>query len=518
MSNSGFFVTSEHSGQRIPTQTTQRFSWPSPSASLAVGLISCLFASCAAFTSYQVLSELRIMRASQHAHPTRSSIDALVKLELQGAVSTLQAEMKSESAATLTILREVQQKVSALDLIRHGSELRASIDTGLNEHAAAVSKSHDALGAQLAAKFDAQAAQSTSQADVLAKIHDKLATLERTPPPTHMPPPSPPVYHAPPPLSSSSSSSSSSTSSSTSSSSSSSSSRSADGRRLSESTPPGVVHSIAPAPPKASPSTFVKVTFRYKPTGLPGNHALLYWLGNSKVETEHLYADVPPGMEVLEMTRPGECWRVRDATTGNDLLPRYCATAQPTQLVEITAQKDVVVDFLLPKEMSAGLFNAASTDGRGPAPSAIELYEDATSVAPQQHTKASRVGTLSRGAHLAVQTHAGAKFTAREVGTGRLIASFAASTEAKQYATIGHGAAVSIEFASPRDAAKAVSLYHVRDDGEEHLHAKLAPRTSLRVETEAGERWVVREPRADKQVLTLTASAEAFQRIDVPKV
>ena len=45
------------------------------------------------------------------------------------------------------------------------------------------------------------------------------------------------------------------------------------------------------------------------------------------------YSKVPPGMQVVETTRPGECWRARDDTSNEALLPIYCATIEPDQLV-----------------------------------------------------------------------------------------------------------------------------------------------------------------------------------------
>ena len=44
---------------------------------------------------------------------------------------------------------------------------------------------------------------------------------------------------------------------------------------------------------------------------------------------------------------------MRDATSGNHLLSRYCATDAPQQTVEITPAKSVIVEFYLPPQTSA---------------------------------------------------------------------------------------------------------------------------------------------------------------------
>jgi len=70
----------------------------------------------------------------------------------------------------------------------------------------------------------------------------------------------------------------------------------------------------------------VQVTFR-----LEGPAATLFWVDRN---IEKKYASIPAGMEVVETTRPGDCWRVRDADTGLKRLD-YCATLLPSQLVVI---------------------------------------------------------------------------------------------------------------------------------------------------------------------------------------
>lgn len=456
--NSGL---TEHSGRRRPTR---RFALPSLSATLLVTALGSALAAGALCTSLMVLSELRHVRAAQQASPlTLSTIEAAVKGELREAVSSLtasiKADLRAESSATHSLLQSLQKQLGTLDLTKHGDELRASIDT-------AHSKTHEAITAQVRAEASVLAAE-------VAKVNDKLATLEKRPPPSapHVP------ARAPPPAARS-----------------------------------GAVAAAVSSPAPPPQNGFVKVTFRYKPEGLPGNHALVYWLGRD-METEHLYADLPPAMEVVETTRPGECWRVRDATTGNDLMARYCATTAAEQIVEVGRQTDVLVDFHLPHAVRD---DAASILGLAAPAAAVEVWEDATEVAPHEHSKAARVGTLGRGGHLSVATHAGARFTARELGTGRVLASFNASSEAKQYAMIGEAHAVSVEIASPASATRAVAVFHVRDDGEEHLHAALEPRATLRLSTEAGEHWVVKDQASDKRVLALVASTEPFQRVDLP--
>ena len=91
-----------------------------------------------------------------------------------------------------------------------------------------------------------------------------------------------------------------------------------------------------PAPPPAHDGT-VKVVFIFEPVAHgahpPADAVELFWV--DKRGTPHKYSEIPHGMRVVETTRPGECWRARDATTGVVLLERYCATLLPRQEVII---------------------------------------------------------------------------------------------------------------------------------------------------------------------------------------
>jgi len=426
---SGMFVESEHSGQRAPTRASSAVSMPW----MIAGLLFLVTTASSIF----MIHELRALRMAHHAQftsmLTTMEVSGIVKAEFDSALARLEAQQAPLASQVRALQQTLEDQTQS-----HGRRLEETVRTansGLSEHLTAS----------------------------LAKMYDKLNTLEKPPAPAPAPVSSPAPTHQPP-------------------------------------VPP---RHVAPSAPPPLDNGFVNVVIRYKPEGLPGNHAHVYWLGFG-TDSEHLYADLPPGMEVHEKSRPGECWRVRDATTGNDLLPRYCASTAPDQTVEVTSQRDVTVDFHLPQTRGAATGRFSAT-----VPS-IELFEDATAVAPTEHSTPSRVGTIVRGGHLSVQTHAGARFTAREAGTQRVIATFEASSEAKQYATIGHGEQVTVEFAQARGATKALALFHVHGDGEEHLHAKLDARETLRVTTEVGEKWVLREQRTDKSVLTLRASTQPF--------
>jgi len=90
-----------------------------------------------------------------------------------------------------------------------------------------------------------------------------------------------------------------------------------------------------------TPEREVAVTFVYEPTAGTSSKlggALLYWLGEVKADgtqDEVRYTEIPPGMRVTETTRPGECWRARQAASGQILLDKHCATAQPQQEIFI---------------------------------------------------------------------------------------------------------------------------------------------------------------------------------------
>lgn len=439
-----------------------------------------MFAGGAWYCARATLVEVRALR-SRPPELTSSVMEASIAQQLTKAV----AELKREHRDVLTQLGSLHQATVSHDLDKYGSELRASIDS-------AISTAHGNTHEKMAAEAATLATTLGSVEAQVKTVHDKLSKLEKRPPPpvplAHLAPsPAPAPPSVPPPAL-----------------------RRHDGER------------VADKPKPAADAAFVTVVFKYHPAPpLAANHALLYWLGSRGTETEHQYSDVPAGMEVHELSRPGECWRMRDAVTGNDLLVRYCASAAPRQEVLVGGQTDVLVDFHLPhtQRQAAGQLGVHGlASGLSSAASAVELFEEVAAAAPEEHGKATRVGALGRGSHMVVQTRAGARFRALEVGTGRLIATYAATHEAKQYATVGHGLLVNLEFASPKRASKALAIFHVRNDGEEHLHASLAPQAVLRVPTEAGEQWVVRESDSDKLVLALTASTEPFQLVALPQL
>jgi len=249
-----------------------------------------------------------------------------------------------------------------------------------------------------------------------------------------------------------------------------------------------------------SPPPFVRVFFAFGKDERLGTHADLYWL--SANATEHLYTSIPAGMQAQETTLPGECWRARDHDSGN-LLCRYCASEDPVQHVQIRAVEHPVVDFYYP----AGALTARHAN-------VYELHPT-----PENPTQRQYIGMLAQKEHLTAQAGVGARFVAFERGTNRRLLSspYVVTAEAEQHVSLG--SRVSVEFVSPRstNTSRGFDVYRVSGlRGEEHLHAKLAPGAALRVETSAGEQWIVREPASDRRVLTVNATQLPFQRVFLP--
>ena len=90
----------------------------------------------------------------------------------------------------------------------------------------------------------------------------------------------------------------------------------------------------------ASSSGTVQVTFRVM-GGSSHTGAKLYWLGQGPRAdgnySEVYYTEIPRGMQSEATTRPGECWRARDAEDNTPLLDAkflddvFCATIEPMQ-------------------------------------------------------------------------------------------------------------------------------------------------------------------------------------------
>lgn len=260
--------------------------------------------------------------------------------------------------------------------------------------------------------------------------------------------------------------------------------------------------SMAPhAPPPSPPPVFI--VFRFPGGGELGATASLYWLSHVNA-TEHLYSEIPEGKSVTETTLPGECWRVRDTTSGNHLLSRYCATEEKRQVVDIKPQHSVHLDF--------HYYDAGGGGGGAPlAARTIELYaEAAVPTGPR-----SLLGRMPCGGHFSTQVHAGARVLALESGTGRQLAQYTATPEARQFVTLGSDA-VHLEFISPRDATGDLAIFEQKGGDVERLrHSKLAPGQAVRLPSAAGERWVVREAASDATVLVLTAGTLPRQRIQL---
>jgi len=249
-----------------------------------------------------------------------------------------------------------------------------------------------------------------------------------------------------------------------------------------------------PAAPERGQSRFVEVKFELESNSLTSHGATLYWL--RKNISEHAYAEIQPGGYQFERTYPGECWRVCDSFSGNQLMSQYCATTEPQQHVRITAKQHVLVEFAYPQQ---GSLTADSIE-------IIETHE-ATAGSPS-----IRLGAITRGHFLTAPAIAGTTFDIRETGTGRLLQQFRASGEERQYITVG-AKAVKIEFVADRFASRPLHLLRVRPDGDEHLERALEPGEGARVLSSVGEEWVLREKWREAVVMRATATAEASQRI-----
>ena len=454
--------------------------WPTGMVLAGFCLVSCICALGSWYNTRLALVEIRTVKADQF--DVRSGIESFLKLELQGVASAIQSEQNR-------LLDDIRNAKSEIE--RYRADVKHSIDrahVGLADSVTSeLNKTHDAISIKLSQLVSSSEASSLSVQ--MAKLHDRLHNLEK---PTE-PSPNKPSRASPAPAQSE--------------------------RHL----PPPVAHVNPPTPPlpdgshvhehTQQQSDFVNILVQYQQGALPGHDAMLYWLGHN--ETEHLYSTIPTKMQVNELSRPGECWRIRDAVTGNDLVERYCASSEEHQVLTITDAQQVALDFHLPPDRH--------TRGSVESVSAVEIFEqlppdefEDESESILKGTGERRVGTIYRGSHMSVHTQAGTRFHAYEQHSRRLIAAVAASFEQKQYVTIGHGEDVALEFASPRGSTQPLAIFHVRDDGEQHLHANLDAGAALRVPTVAGEQWAVRERATDELVVALTASSEAFQRVDIP--
>ena len=179
----------------------------------------------------------------------------------------------------------------------------------------------------------------------------------------------------------------------------------------------------------------------------------------------------------------------------------FCATAEPSQHVAITAQEEVVLELHFPRQRLA-------------SPQA-DIYElTGTRDPPNASRHASRhVATIAHGSHISLSTQRGTQFKVIEAVTGREVSTFTASAEALQRISIGRARFVTLEFVSSRALTRDASLYKVWDD--EHHVAEIAPGHTRRATSAVGEAWVVRESYTDKLLLAINASDEPFQRITI---
>lgn len=246
----------------------------------------------------------------------------------------------------------------------------------------------------------------------------------------------------------------------------------------------------------------VHVIFAFPDVEELGALADVYWL--SANQTEHLYSSIPAGMQAEEATIPGECWIIRDHHSANTL-SRYCVTEAPRQQVDIRPSGAVRLDFYFPpnQPLSAAFAEVYALAGSSQSPSR------------------RRIGVVAQGSHLSVPAVPGARFAALESGTGReLHGAYTATAEMEQ--TISLGTHVVIEFVLPRATpeSKWPGLGVFRSSwGGEHLHAKLAPGEALRVDSVAGEQWVVRDttPWHERVVLAVNATEQPRQRVFISR-
>jgi len=430
--------------------------------------VGCLFACClvsvasfasAQSTGAQVLAELSLLRHKLDVIQAAHS-------DVQGRLQAAEEKHSLWRSSLLSATTQIQElcKATQTEVVSSRTHLKSFV-----EHAVADASS--AERAHTTQQADRLRSELTHlEARLLVKLSEGLASSAAVPPAVA---PSAPLARLPP------------------------------------AARPAVPMPRHPASSDSADSADVKVIFRF-PKGL-GARASVYWLARNS--TEHLYSEVPAGKQVVETTRPGECWRVRDADNGNHLVSRYCATHETMQEVTIEGHAEVLLEFRYP-----------AADHPNPTPplmasptSAVELWELPSAVHGTVTTRPLRVGTLPRGAHMSVRASAGSQFQVIESGTRRTLSTVRATAEAgPQFVTVGETRVVDLEFVSPRTARESFSVFSRKLGDEEHLvRSRLQPGQAFRVASAVGEEWVVRESKTDAHVLTWTASVERTQRIHV---
>ena len=278
-------------------------------------------------------------------------------------------------------------------------------------------------------------------------------------------------------------------------------------------------HQTVPA--ASSRDGFVRLEFIYDATDKLDDEMEIYWLSGN--QTERLYATLPAGKRIEEITTPGQCWRARAKKSGQHVIA-YCASSQAIQTIRIEPHADVKLLFHYPRAEGSALGVRAS------------IYELNTVLGK---TLESLVGHVSRGAHLSFTAKAGIKYTAREEISRRplLDVPFTAGYEAEQHVDLA-ATHVTLVFqlapTSPPNAAADVfwTWGDARDRtvfAREHRYGTLtAPGQMINVSSAPGEQWVVRQagrpgegailPELLKTVMAFEAPPKQQHIITVPSI
>jgi len=479
---------------------------------LGVGFICLFLCCCTAALSFQIHMETHraVARHTELSFTLRTELALLLvaqREEMQSesrSFEQLQAELTHVMQSMLTMQRELDRLDAQAQIIStklescpHEVQLVSKLTTVLGTHRDALTyilnQSHSSLNASFAPFLSCHASQRESN-QLLLQLKDEVAMSQRE-------------------LAARSQSESLS-------------------KRLSKpqsSMQPGIV---------ASGNVEVEVVFHFPKNSANSklaSTASLYWLAANF--TEHWYTEIPQGKHTTRKTRPGACWRVRAASTGNHLLNRYCATNELHQDVTIAAQEEVVIDLYFSKLTASSLPRSTHLTyvhiySISKHANTLSELDDKMLLGELQQkinvttnlligglmVDATRIGGLGRGGEMHIPTICGTRFAVVEQHTNRIVKYFTASAEALQHINIGAGA-VELEFISPQTYIHSVGLFTIW--GDEHLQAVLKPGESRRIKSIEGERWIAREfakdaAHYDQEVLTFDATSEQYQIIHLP--
>merc|ERR1711972_1308781 len=177
----------------------------------------------------------------------------------------------------------------------------------------------------------------------------------------------------------------------------------------------------------------------------------------------------------------GECWRVRNLLTGNHLIPRYCATNEARQLVNVSQTADKVKLEL--HYASNELIHNANVSRRRVNIITVPESADQPSAGDKSSVTVGEtvVGTIAQGGVLSIAARRGQIFKAVTVDhdgrAGHEVKRWFSSGEAEQLVHIGERA-IDIVIVSPSNA-----------HGTRHIYRVPIPY----VLDWGDERWIVRE-------------------------